>query len=361
MKKVALMLLILAATACSDGMSSSDEADPTALVSVARAVNGPISETVTLYGAAEAGAAGAQVLVAQTDSVVTKISAPVGSKVLKGDEIATLAPAPASRLDLDKARAEAKAADAAFARTRRLRADGLASDADVDNARALSESAKATLNSLEGRVDALVLRAPKDGYVSEFAAKAGDQIAAGAPVATIAAQAGMRARFGADPAIARILKSGMAIAIRPSAGQASYSGSPASPPIDPPGDTALAKAGRPSVIEAIDPVVDAQTRLASVFAPLPPAADVAIGEALTARITIGRDAHAVIIPYAALLNDGGQPYVYVVANGVAHRHDIVLGPVDGDRASVKSGVAPGDAVVIEGGTGVEDGMKVRTK
>lgn len=361
MKRLNVVLCLLAVAACSDGHSASDQASPSALVTLAKATEGPITESVTLYGATEAGPAGKQVLVAQADSIVTEIVAPAGGKVSKGDEIAILSPAPTPSLDLAKARADAKAADAAYARAGRLRADGLASDADVESALAAAESANATLNSLEGRVGALTLRAPAEGYVSEFVVKAGDQVAAGAPVATIVQQAGMRARFGADPIVARALKPGMPMTLRPSASQGSFLGLPAAAAIDPPGAPAPADAAYAAKIQSIDPVVDPQTQLASVFADLPSFADVAIGEALICRVTVGRDEHAVIIPYTALLNDGGQPFVYVVESGVAHRHDVALGPVNSDRAAIRNGVKPGDEVITEGGTGVEDGMKVRIK
>lgn len=68
-----------------------------------------------------------------------------------------------------------------------------------------------------------------------------------------------------------------------------------------------------------------------------------------------------IVPYSAVLDDGGQPFVFVVTKGVAHRRDVRLGASNGVTISVASGIALGDQVVIEGGTALEDGMKVRTK
>ena len=67
------------------------------------------------------------------------------------------------------------------------------------------------------------------------------------------------------------------------------------------------------------------------------------------------------IPYAALLDDGGQPFVYVVQAGIAHRRDVTTGAAEGDRIAVTSGVKAGDLVVTQGGTALEDGMKVRTR
>ena len=359
MKKIALVLLTLGAVACSGGGASSDEATPTALVTLAKAFEGPISEMVTLYGAAEAGPTGKQVIVAQADSVVTKIIAPEGSKVSKGDKLAILSLAPAPSLDLAKARADAKTADAAYARAKRLRADGLASDAHVENTRANAESGDATLHNLENRMDGLVLRAPVDGYVSDFTVKLGDQLSAGAPIVTIGGGGDIRARFGLDPVIARVLKPGMPIVVRSSGDQGAFGEPSAETPSDPPGDPEPDAVT--NTIQSVYPLVDPQTRLASAYANLPPSGSIAIGELLIGRVMIGRIKNAVIIPYAALLNGGGQTYVFVVTEGVAHRHNVELGPVNGDHAAINKGVAAGDDVVAEGGTGVEDGMKVRTE
>ena len=72
-------------------------------------------------------------------------------------------------------------------------------------------------------------------------------------------------------------------------------------------------------------------------------------------------ASGLTIPYAALLDDGGQPFVYVAKDGVAHRHDVETGPATGDRIAIIKGISVNDQVVTQGGTALEDGMKVRTK
>jgi multidrug efflux pump subunit AcrA (membrane-fusion protein) len=62
-----------------------------------------------------------------------------------------------------------------------------------------------------------------------------------------------------------------------------------------------------------------------------------------------------------LLDDGGKPYVFVVSNDAAHRVDIVPGNTAGDQITVLQGLVAGNRVVIEGGTALEDGMKVRER
>ncbi len=114
-------------------------------------------------------------------------------------------------------------------------------------------------------------------------------------------------------------------------------------------------------ILSVDPVVDAQTRLASVFASVPPGSRIGAGATLTAHLPLAAGGGGIIIPYDALLDDAGQPYVFVVKGGVAHRRDVTIGAAGGDRIAIRKGVSPGDLVVTAGGTALEDGMKVRTK
>jgi RND family efflux transporter MFP subunit len=336
--KLLWSLVGLVFTACSaDG---DDQAPtPVALVKLGQATLTTISDTATLYGIAEAGAEGSLALSAPTEAVIARIAAPVGTKVRRGQLIVQLSAAPNTRLDLAKASTDARAADAAYARAKRLRADGLVGDADVETARAAAQVADTTLASYRGRAGRLALVAPAAGYVATIANNPGDLVQAGAPIATIASTTALRAHFGVDPATARTLSPGTPISIATTSGRA---------PIT-------------VRIQSIDPGVNPATRLQSVFATLPPLFGAGPGETLRAEVATQRQADAVTIPYAALLDDGGQPFVFVVSASVAHRRDVTAGATSHDRVAIAKGVKPGDSVVIEGGTAVEDGMKVRTK
>ncbi len=332
---VALLLL----AGCSTGSDGEVATDPVALVTLARAEPGAIAAEVTLFGTAESGATGRQGLTAAADAVVTRIVAPVGTRVSRGDLIAVLTPAPAARLDLAKAATDARTAEAALARALRLRSDGLLSDADVEAARAAAASARTTQASLAIRAGALTLRAPTAGFVETLAAKPGDMVTAGTPIATIGSLEDVRVRFGADPATARALRPGTPIAIMPTAGRSALS----------------------VPVTSVDPVVDPQIRLAAVFARLPAGTGIATGETVQGRVRVGTGVSGLTVPYAALLDDGGQPFVFLVSGGIAHRRDVETGPATADRIAIVKGLSAGDLVVTQGGTALEDGMKVRTK
>lgn len=338
MRTIGAFSVIVLLAACSSAPPVKP-ADPVALVSTARVAQGSIAETVTLYGAAESGTAARTGLVAPIEAIVVAIDAPVGTAVSRGQAIVRLALSPIARLDLTRADTEARLASAALGRAERLRADGLVGNAEVETARAAARAASATRASLSARTGALVLRAANTGFVDTITPSIGDLVPAGGVVATIAKAGDLRARFGVDPALARRLGRGARLQILPAGG-----GSPFSAPV-----------------QSVVPVVDPLTRLASVYTLIPATASIGAGETLTASIQISEAATALTIPYAALLDEGGQPFVFVVERGVAHRRDVTTGPASGDQIAILKGVSSGEVIVISGGTALEDGMKVRTK
>jgi RND family efflux transporter MFP subunit len=338
MRKNLILGLALVATACS---SADDTAtpEPVALVKLAAVSQGGAAQQLTVYGAAEPGPAGKMSLVAPAEAKVIAIDAPVGSKVGQGQVVVRLAASPTTRSDAAKAAADAAAADKALARATRLRADGLVSDADVETARAAAVAANALRASFASRAGGLTLRAPAGGNVETIVVAPGDLLQAGAAVATITRAGDARVRFGVDPDAAQTIRPGLALAI---AGNG-------------------ARAPLTVVIDSVSPTVDPATKLAGVFARIPASSGIVAGETLTATIDVAAGSNALTIPYAALLDDGGQPYVYVVAGGVAHRRDLAIRPSSGNRVTIVKGLNAGDQVVIEGATALEDGMKVRTK
>ena len=332
-------LLPLLLAGCSGAATGPADPEPVALVKVEKASSGAAEAMITVYGAADAATSEQRVLSAPVEAAIASIDAPVGSAVKPGQIVAHLRPSPTAEVDFTRAMADARTADAAYARAKRLRTDGLVSDAEVETARAASVSAMAMKTSLDRRSHALIMTAPVAGTVQAIGGGVGDIVPAGTAVAKIAPTGALRARFGIDPAMARRVPVGGPIRVKMSGSGSSFA----------------------AVVASVDPVVDPQTRLASVYARVPPGARIGGGEPLSGDVRLLAEGVAVSIPYAALLDDAGQPYLFVVANGVAHRRDVVVGPVTGARAAITKGVKSGETVVTDGGTAIEDGMKVRTR
>ena len=338
--RVIWLLAVLALAGCGGGDSAAPaEPTPVALVTLAAATAGSLERTVTLYGAAESSAAGGQSLNAPVEAVVSAIPVAVGQPVSRGQVIARLSPASTTKLDLVRASADARAADAAYQRAKRLRADGLVGDAEVESARAAATSTDATRKSLSAQANGLTLRAPVAGIVETVPVRPGDRVMAAVTIATLVRPGNLRARFGVEPAIARTLTPGDRVLVTPGSG--------------------LAPVAAP--ILSVSPIVDPQTGLASLFAAIPDQSGIAAGTSLTGEVTVGRSGDTLTIPYEALLDEGGQPYVFTVSGGVAHRQDVTVGPVSGGRVAITKGLAAGAQVVVKGGTALDDGVKVRTK
>ena len=331
-----LSLAILLA-ACGGG--TADEAkkpEPTAQVHTASATIGSSSDDVSVYGTSEAGPAGARAVISPAEAIVVAVRAPTGTSVGAGQVVVTLRPSPATRIEIAKNASDVAIATTAYQRAIRMRADGLVSNADVDTARGALATASATNRNLGLRGGVATITAPGAGTVQGLTLKPGDQVAAGAVIASIGSVSDVRARFGVDPAVAQRVHPGQPIKI------------------------SLIDGSRAATVTVVgvDPQVDPATRLASVDAGVPAGAGIGAGEPLRATLSVGASSTGVSIPYSALLDDGGRSYVFVVKGGVAKAQDVSPGNSSGDRIQILKGLNPGDKVVIEGGTALEDGMKV---
>ena len=69
----------------------------------------------------------------------------------------------------------------------------------------------------------------------------------------------------------------------------------------------------------------------------------------------------VLVPPAAIRQDGGVDVIYVMADGKAERRVVTLGGTQGDARQVLSGVSGGDAVIVDAPATLKDGDPVKTK
>lgn len=331
-----ILALLLAGCGSKAADDSGDATNAVAEVETAPATSGGAAETTTAYGFTEQGAGSERALSTQSEATVARIEAPSGTSVGAGQVVAVLNPSANARLDLAKASTDAWSAADALARTLRLRKDGLDSNADVNTAKATYQSAEEALKAAQQRGATLTLRAPVGGTVQGLTAKPGDLLAAGTTVATIGAHGDLRVHLGVDPATASHVRAGQPISI-----------------------SAINASGSASTnVIGVDPQIDPATHLASIYARLPAGIPIGPGQPVKAVITLSGAAAGVTVPYSALLDDGGHSYVFVVSNGVAKRRDVTPGNSAGDAIQVLHGLSPGERVVVQGGTALDDGMKV---
>jgi membrane fusion protein, multidrug efflux system len=116
------------------------------------------------------------------------------------------------------------------------------------------------------------------------------------------------------------------------------------------------------VVERIRPVVDATSGTVQVTVTVPAGPSGSgllpgqfvnvdlVTETLTERITL---------PRTSVLVDGAAPRVFVVQEGQAVERDVELGYSRGDRVEIRTGVLPGDTVVVVGQDNLRAGASVQ--
>lgn len=67
----------------------------------------------------------------------------------------------------------------------------------------------------------------------------------------------------------------------------------------------------------------------------------------------------VVVPAAAVRNEGGENVVYVVVGDVAQRRVVDAGPVSGGEREIRQGLNGGERLVIDAPAGLADGARVR--
>jgi RND family efflux transporter MFP subunit len=103
---------------------------------------------------------------------------------------------------------------------------------------------------------------------------------------------------------------------------------------------------------AVDPATAAATVRLTFAAPT----QLPAGTPVQVEIQGQPDDGVVLVPAAALVQEGTQSYLFAVdAQAKAHRRPVRVGIVAGGQAEILSGVAPGEAVVVSGQNALPDG------
>ena len=113
-------------------------------------------------------------------------------------------------------------------------------------------------------------------------------------------------------------------------------------------------------LDTIDNQIDTSTGTVKLRALFPNASQMLFpNQFVNARLLIDTIHNAVIVPSSAVLNGSNGPFAYVVKpdNTVTVR-PLKVGPVDGERTSIASGLAIGERVVTDGSDRLREGSKI---
>lgn len=312
---------------------------PPMFVGVDPVIKGPLTQTEPAIGRFVATQQG--IVAARAAGAVVEINIAVGQHVKKGDVLARLDTSSAEA-KLAYETAELKLAEQELKRFESLRSSQSAAFARsrYDAAVHKLARAKANVRIAQLAIRDAVVRAPYAGIVMRKATELGAYVSVGAAVAELVNDANVEIEADVPADRMRGLRPGTVITF------------------------AFREGGKrhKARVRAILPMQNSLTRTSAIrFTPLNPAKlmGMAINQAVTINVPLGATRIVVSVHKDAIINRGEQRLVYVVKGGKALPRPVQLGDAIGSRFVVKSGLAPGDIVVVRGNERLRPGQAVR--
>ena len=330
-----LSLCVLALTLASCGGEKEKKARPAALVEAAPIARAIFTDTLEAVGTALANEQ--VVLSAPVTERITSINFADGGYVSKGTVIATLAVGQ-ERAELAAAEAQALQAGQQLDRVQALKKRGFATTASLDQQVAAAQSARANAQLARASIGDRVIRAPFGGWASLRTVSPGAIVTAGTEIATVSDISRIKLDFTVPETRLSMIRQGQSI----KAVSAAFPDRPFA-----------------GTIATIDPVVDAATRAVKVRAILPnPDRALKPGMLLTVSV-VARQRQSLAVPELAVIGDGDDRFLFVVADRKAKRVKVATGIRQNGLVEILDGVKLGQQVVTDGVVKLTDGVPVR--
>ncbi|PZO10795.1 MAG: efflux transporter periplasmic adaptor subunit [Lysobacteraceae bacterium] len=316
-----------------DGKPVADKAAPVP-VEVARVGKGPISASYA--GTANLEAPGEAQVVAKSSGVVLQILVEEGDQVKTGQVLARIDP-DRPRLEMERARANMRKLENNYRRSRELLASKLVSAEASEQIRFDLESAKAGFELAQLELSNTNIVAPISGVIAQRMIKPGNLMALNAPAFRIVDVSQLEAVLNVPERELATLRAGMPLRMAVDAI---------------PGKTFTGR------VDRISPVVDSGSGTFRVVCAFEGGGTLRPGMFGRIEIVYDQRRDALTMPRVALLDDEGEPAVFVVRDKKAVRTPVVLGYINGELAEVRGGLKEGDDVVTAGKVAIRDGSEV---
>jgi len=336
-----VMLLILATlfAACqqsaNDKDAESEDEGPAIPVEIATPTRGDIFAVYSGTAPIEAFA-DAQVI-AKVGGEVRQVYVEEGDDVVSGQVLL--------RLDGDRLRFEAQQAEANLQKLQRdfqrnvdLKDRSLISAGDFEKIQYEMEALQATANLAKLELSYTDIRAPIGGVVSQRYVKLGNTIETGAPTFQITSLEPLVSYLHVPEREYRRIEPGQTASIAVDAVRGTrFTGT----------------------VARISPVVDPLTGTFKITVEVSDSSR-RLKPGMFGRIAIVYDRHenALQIPRNAIIQEAGEPSVFVVDGDTAERRVVRTGYVEGGRIEIVEGLADNEQFVLAGQTGLRDGSKV---
>jgi cobalt-zinc-cadmium efflux system membrane fusion protein len=356
---VRVLLLLAALTIAGCGGATTEEIETTSKVTVAVDVvrQGTIRATLRATGVVKP-APGAELLVlAPEPARIVELPRAAGDPVRRGDllvrfEVPSLqADAAGRKADLARAQARIETARAAVERTEGLFSRGIAAKREVEDARRELSDAQADLAGAKGALSATAtlaaratVRAPFAGVVAERWHNPGDLVEAAAsdPILRLIDPARLQVEVSIPLADLAGVAIGSPVRVLASGVSNPLEGTVVSRPV------------------AVDPMTGAATvRVSLPGLAIPGSSSLPAGSPVAVEILSEEHRGVMFVPVAAVVEEGPHSFAYVVdSGGHAHRRPVVLGISSDREVEVRSGLAVGDRVIVQGQASLPDGAEV---
>ena len=296
-----------------------------------RAVAASYSGTTTLE------ALGETQVVAKTSGVALAVLVEEGQVVRAGQALVRLDP-DRPRLQVAQAAAQMRKLENNYRRAQQLVEQRMISANDVDQIKYDLENARAVYRAASLELSYTTITAPISGVVASRSIKSGNFVQINSPIIRIVDASRLEATLNVPEREIAKLKPGQAVGLA----------------VD-----ALPGKQFTGTVDRVAPVVDNGTGTFRVVASFPGNGELQPGMFSRLDINYDQRADALVVPRTALLEDGGEPAVYVVRDGKAQRTVLKLGYNDAGWVEVREGLKPGDQVVIAGKAALREGSAVQ--
>ncbi|MGJ7901424.1 efflux RND transporter periplasmic adaptor subunit [Lysobacter sp. 1R34A] len=334
---------VLGLSACKGGAGAAeaqakeakDKASEAVPVEVAQASRRAIAASYT--GTAPLEARAESQVVAKTSGVALAVMVEEGQHVQAGQVL----------VRLDSARAELQAAqtnatmrklEANYARSKQLAEQRLLSANDNDQLRYDLENARAANRMANLELSYAKVEAPISGIVASRSIKTGNFVQINSPIIRIVDTSRLEATLNVPERELATLKAGLPVQMQVDAM---------------PGKVFT------GTVDRVAPVVDSGSGTFRVICAFEGGGTLQPGMFGRLRIDYDNRADALVVPRAALLDDEGDPAVFVVRGKKVARVPVKLGYLDGAWAEVRDGLKLGDQVVVAGKTALREGTEVQ--
>ncbi|HWP64565.1 MAG TPA: efflux RND transporter periplasmic adaptor subunit [Candidatus Limnocylindria bacterium] len=332
-------LLVVAGLGCGGEVQSErTAAPPPVVVEMARVEQQELGEGLDLTGQLEADET--VMLRAETAGVIDTVAFVEGQEVQRGDLLFRLRDAEQRAL-LREAEAQLVLAEQAWRRASALAGSRVVSPADLDQARANRDAARARVDLAKVNLERTEIQAPFGGTLGPRLVSPGDRITTDTPLVQLDATARLKVTFTVPEHAVPQVHVGQPVEVR----------------VAPFPDRSFA-----GEVFFVAPSLDPRNRRLTVKA-VADNADRALRPGLFAsvRLETSRREGALVVPESAVVYDTDGPFVWRVgADALPERVGVVLGIRRDGRVEVTRGLAAGDRIVASGTNKVVPGRPLTT-